>query len=362
MKISDVVNRVREVLPEHTDLFGDILSISSITATGGIATITTSAAHNISTGDAVTVANVATRTPIDSVLNDGLLFTFTTSLDHDLTFGWPEHGNIELGGFTDGDWNNSFKLISSNNRREFIINSVNSNPTLNGNEYLLEYNRFDGVDGVYSATVTGVNTFTVSGDFSDGVYTPINGAIYTNPRVASTIDIDRAIEEYTKNDIQDYWIFVEPVNVEISKDRSTMSDANNSIANGNEMRTRMIDGFTLYIIAPTSNQIAGEVALDVCRHDLLLPLMKTLYGYQFDTGTSNPMDFRATLNSHGVRAYDRAYMVYAYEFEVVIDLTNDDAVNPRDTRAFRDIDYNLKTQNPDADIMDVHIDLDINPI
>lgn len=363
MRIADVVNRLKTSLPNYTGLFCDIVSVSSVIASGGVATITTTTPHGLSTGREVTVSNVATRTPINSVLKDGLIYTFTTLIDHDLTFGWDDHNRVELGGFTDIAWNTEFDLKSSNNRREFTINSANSIPTLNGNEYLLELNRVDGIDGNYGITVINTTTFTVNGDFNDGVYTPINGVIYSNPRIAATIDIDRAIDEYTKYNSNQFWLMVEPVNVDISKDRSTFSDATNTIANGNDMRTRMIDGFTAYIIAPTSQEIAGEVALDICRHDLLLPMMKSLYGFQFATGTSNQMDFKTTLKSHGVTAYDRAYLVYSYEFEVVVDLTNDDAVDDKATRAFRNIDYTQSMGGDDTTDMTVSdIDLDIQPI
>ena len=289
MRISDVVKQIRAVLPNYTDLFGDAIGITSITASGNIATVTTTTAHGLSSGNAVTVAGVETRTPISSASQDGINFVFETGLDHDLTLGWPEHENIELGGFTDANW----------------------------------------------------NTFTVSGKFNDGTYTPVNGSVNLNPRVAVVIDIDRALEEYTKQGVDDYWLFVEPMDAEVSKDRDTYSDATATIANGQDMRTRIIDGFVCYVVAPVTNQIAGEASLDVCRHDLLLPMMRTLYGTKFDTGLTNAADFRTILNGHGVAAYNKAYLVYRYEFQVTMDLTDDDTVLPTETRAFRDINYSL---------------------
>lgn len=363
MRISDVVKQIRAVLPTYTDLFGDIVTINSISAFGGTATITTSSAHGLSTGQAVTIVGVETRTPISAFVQDGLNFTFTTSADHDLTFDWPEHNKIELGGFTDSSWNASFTLTSSDNRRNFKVQSANTAPVLNGNEYLLEDNRVDGLNGVYSITVTGMTTFTVNGDFLDGTYTPINGKVFSAPRVASVINIDRALDEYTKQNLNDFWIFVEPLNVDVSKDRNTFSDATVTIAGGNDIRTRMIDGFTVYIVAPTTDQIAAETALDICRHDLLLPMMRTLYGLALPTGVSNPADFKTTLNGHGVSAYERAFLVYNYEFQVIIDLTEDDMVLPSQTRAFRNIDYTENIGNDDTTDMTITaLNLDKVPI
>lgn len=359
MRISDVARQIRAVLPNYTDRFGDSVSITSITASAGVATIVTSSAHGLNNSQAVSITGVETHTPISSLSKDGLNYTFSTSSDHDLTFGWQEHKNVKLGGFTNPDWNSSFTLKSSNNRRIFVVQTPLAEPTLNGNEYLLEF-RIDGVNGVYPVTVVDATTFTISGSFADGTYS--NGRVSLNPRVAAVVDIDRALESYTKQQIDDFWIFVEPVDVQVSKDRSTYSDATATIASGNDIRTRMIDGFSVYIVVSTSQQIAASTAVDICRHELLLPLMKTLYGLKLDTGTSNEPNFRTTLESHGVAAYDKAYLVYRYSFEVVVDLTNDDQVEPLATRAFRDIDYTQSVGDADVSDLTANIDLDIVPI
>lgn len=346
MRISDVVKQIALVLPRYTDLFADVQSVESIVASGGIATVTTTERHNLNDGAAVTIVGVETRTPIASFERTGLNYVFTTSEDHDLTFGWPEHENIQLGGFTDSEFNSSFKLKASDTRNSFKIMGSGANPVLNGNEYLLEPERVDGVNGIFGVTVTGLNTFTISGDFSDGIYTPINGKVFSNPRVSGTIDIDRSLDQYTKQNVSDFWAFVEPVDANVSKDRSAYSDATATITSGQEMRTRIVDGFIVYIYAPTSDDIAGMDALDICRHDLMLPMMRTLYGANFDTGLScENGDFRTILNGHGVAAYKKAFMVYRYEFEVVIDLTDSDTVLPANTRAFRNVDYNLSIQD-----------------
>lgn len=363
MKIADIVNQMALVLPNYTDYFGSVASITSIIASGGVAAVTTASPHGLTTGRAATLAGVETRTPISSYDAIGFNYTFTTSADHDLTFGWAENDSIELGGFTDAAWNTTYTLKSSGNRKEFLVQSAESAPTLNGNEYLLEPDRIDGINGLYSVTVTGADTFTIAGGFNDGTYTPVNGKVSINPRIAGTIDIDRSLEEYTKQSVNDFWIFVEPIDANVSKDRSAYSDATATIANGQEMRTRIIDGFTVYIYAPTSDEIAGVDALDICRHDLLLPMMRTLYGVKFDTGLTDEADFRTILNNHGVAAYNKAFLVYRYEFEVVADLTDSDTVLPSGTRAFRDINYTQSNGGADTPTMDIDvIDLDIDPL
>lgn len=342
MRIAEVVSQIREILPNYTDLFADVLTISSITASGGVATIVTDSAHSLATGQATTIVGVEMRTPISAFSQSGLNFTFTTSASHDLTYGWPENSTIELGGFTSGDWNADFTLKAAESRNSFKVASGNSAPVLNGNEYLLEPSRIDGINGAYAVTVIDSTSFTVSGDFLDGTYTPVNGKVVSNPRVASVVDIDRALDEYTKQAINKFWLFVEPENASISKDRNSFSDANVALTTGTDLRSRIIDGFTAYIVAPTQNEIAAELAVDICRHDLLLPMMQTLYGFKFSSGLTNNTEFKTSLKEHGVASYDRAFLVYRYSFEVVSDLTCGDQVKDTQTRAFRNISY---TQN-----------------
>ena len=141
----------------------------------------------------------------------------------------------------------------------------------------------------------------------------------------------------------------------MSKDRSTFSDGVATRAAGEDMRTRIVDGFNVFIVQTITEQIAGLTALDIARHDMLLPMMKSVYGTRFDTGLSGGPDFRTVLTGHGVTLYNKAQLVYVYEFEVTTDLTNDDVVDNEDNRAFRDIDSTL---NVGVEEMTVNVNLD----
>jgi len=355
MKIAEVVNQIRAVLPGYTNYFHDQVNIASIAASAGSALVTTTTAHGLKTGQLVNMSGVGVKTPIDSFTVSGTNYTFTTTTDHDITFGWPEHANITLGGFTNSAWNGSKVLKSSNNRRQFVIQQAGAAPSLNGNEYLLEV-RVDGINGSYLVTVNSPTTFTITGSFVNGAYLPLNGKVASNVRVASTVDIERALEQYTKNIETRFWMFVEPVDADVSKDRTSFSDAIATRANGDDMRMRIIDGFTVYIVAPTDEQMAAETALDICRHDLLLPMCRTLYGTKFSTGLTTAAEFKTILARHSVTAYNRAFLVYSYEFEVVMDLTDTDQVLPSATRAFRDIENVIGVGNSEI-TSDINLDL-----
>ena len=359
MKLSDVINQFRAVLPKYTDLFSSVIGISSITVSGGIATIDTAAAHGLTTGANITISDVQTRTPIDSVSKDGNVYTFTTSSPHDLTFGWPEHETVTFSGFTDAAWNSSFTLLAVPNRKTFKVRSSNSLPSLNTNEVLLEI-RSDGVNGRWLATVVDSDTFTIAGDFVDGVYS--GGTVGSSQRISGAVNIQRALEQYTKQNLSDFWMFVVMGDAEISKDRTTFSDAVSTKTTGNDMRLRLVDGFSIYVLKNTTQDIAAVEAIDICRHDLLLPVLKSVNGVRFTTGLTGSSDFRTVLLGHNAFDYNRAVLVYEYNFEVVMDLTDSDTVEDSDTRAFRDIDYTEEIGGDDTEDMTVNIDLDEEPL
>lgn len=360
MRITDVINQLRGVIPKYTDYFSTVLSVSTITASGGTATIVTSSPHGLTTGMNIVLKDVLTETSINGVSQDGLVFTFTTATDHDLTLGWPEHEYITLDGFTDVDWNGSFKLLGVPNRRTFKVNSTNTLPTLNSNE-ILEEIRIDGVNGRYSLTVVDDTTIEVTGDFNDGTYS--GGNISTAQRISGAVTVERALEQYTAQNLTDLWMFVVMSDASTSKDRSTYSDATSTKTAGNDMRLRLVDGFSLYIIKNTTEDITAIEAIDICRHDLLLPILKSINGIRFDTGLTYDGDFRCIFTGHTYFDYNRAIIIYQYDFEVVMDLTNDDVVEPEDTRAFRDIDYYLTLGGDDTDQMTVlPVDLDEEPL
>jgi hypothetical protein len=359
VKLSDVVIQLALLLPKYTNRLSSILSISSITVSAGVVTVITSVPHGLVNGAVITVADVESLTPITAVSKNGNIYTFTTGIDHDLTSTWPEHAAVELSGFTDGAWNSSFILVDVPNRRNFKVQSINSLPVLTGSEVLHEI-RTDGVNGRQIITVINDTTFTYSGSFLDGNY--FGGTLNSNVRVAGSVNFERADEQYTKQLADNLWCFVVMHDAEVSKDRQSFSDATATRTTSDDMRLRLIDGFSVFYFMPTADDITAVNAMDVCRHEMLLPTLKSVFGARFDTGLSGAADFRTVLTGHGVMQYNRAYLVYEYGFEFVTDLTNDDAVNQGNTRAFRDISYTQLVGSTDVTDMTVSINLDDEPL
>lgn len=363
MRLNDVANQLRLLLPQYTDRFSTTLTASSITVSGSVATIITSAPHGLTTGKTIIMNGVGRKTPIEAVTKDGLIVNIGTSVDHDQTMNWYSNpsdrstlGKVVLGGFTVSGWNTSHTLKSVPNRRNFTFQSALSLPTLNGNEYVLEVEA-GRMTGAFTVTVVNTTTFTITGSFTSGTY--IGGKISKNPRVAVAIDgVDAWTRVLTPQATGDFCIYVLPTPVATSKDRSELSDAIAGKTNGADFRLKVISGFSLLIIAPTHAELSAGLAIDVCRYELRGPIYKCLAGAIFDSGVSEPAKYKAVPIDDAVVNYEKAILGYSYEFQVPFDISLDDTVPPAQTSAFRDITYELEV----ADGMNAPINLDDEPI
>lgn len=341
IRMQDVADHLRRHLPEETERFHDVVSVASVVASSTSATVVTSADHSLQSGRLVALVGVESRTPIASVSKSGLLTTFVTSADHDLTENNPSSATVPLAGFTDDAWNAFHELVNVANRRTFTVRNLLAEPTLNGNELLLEPDRIDGINGLYPVTVANKTTFTIAGSFIAGTYTPVNGKVISNPRVFVSPTVEQA-HQWFEDDPESFWCFVIPADAVVSKDRSSQSDAVATIADGDTLRLTMIDEFSVMVFAPTSEDLAGGLAVDICRHELLGPILRSLYGLKFGTGlTCGEADYRLIMIGHGITDYRKAYMVHEYMFQAPADLTDADAASDAPSRAFRDIDMSI---------------------
>ena len=361
MRLVDIAAHAADYLPQFTDYFTDTSLISSVTVApdGQSATVETTTPHNLNVGNTVTFSGTAQRTPISNVSVVGGQVTFTTSINHDLTLGWPPQENITIGGFTNSALNGSFRLVGVPNRRNFVIETTET-ISLNGNEYLLEIDR---VDSLYKAfeivTVPTPTSFVVNGDFQVANYEPSQGKIQGGTRVYAVTDLARSIEEYAKENTGEFALFIAGHPIEASKDRSTFSDAIAERSKGSDQRQKVVDGFDLLIVAPTSNELLGAQAADICRHDLLEPLSRTFNGQSFGTGLSdNDQSYRTVFLSSGIETYVGAYLVYRYSYQQSFDLTYNDSFRS-DNAAFRDTFVSVRTGQQQAT---ANANLDVEPL
>lgn len=338
MTLTEIVNQIRLNLSIYTSILPSIYFDGII----------------VNGGEAIVFFNSPKRNPL--IAGDPIIFTgvnyivqllpnfyspsenvyvFETLTDHDLTENWHETVTFALFQEFESEWNNAFKLLTVPNRRTFSIESNLPPPTIMG---ALVENRIDGINGYYQVIEPANNFFKFATSAIDGGY--YGGTLLSGVRVAAAANIDRVLEQYTKQNTDDLWMIVLPVDVDVAKSIYADSDAVATITASDDFRLRLLDGFTLAIIKSTVNESAAVEAVDLCRHDLLKPILKTLCGVRFESGLTTSGDFRSSLIGHGVMRYTEAYIVYRYDFEVVMDTVVEDTVIEGDVTAFRDIELN----------------------
>lgn len=352
MSPSEIVNQVRATLPRYTDLFTDNIANTSISVASGLATATTPSNHGLKDGDAVLIANAVTPNSIVSVSVEGLLFTFETAVNHDLTLG--EQETVTLSGFTDPDWNKSFILRDVPNRKQFVVQSANTVPTLNSNEELNEV-LITGVNGIFEITKISNTQFSFNTSSRD---TNTTATIKSNPRVTAVPDVDEMARQYTEQKIDSFWAFVVLGAVSASKDRSIKSDRLNSRTAADDKRSNYSQPFSIYVLAPAQDQYSALRSMDRCYQELLFPFTKSLVGFKPTSPLTEQSVFVVTFAGSSNAGYNRATYIHQYDFEFAFDLVNEDSVEPLSNQAFREIPSSFLVGNDEPLTGDLNLDED----
>lgn len=354
--MSEVAEQLQELLPASTGLFNDTVAIDTVSVSSGVCLVDTSQDHGLFPGQIVALARVETRTPLSSATQNGMITTFMTSSDHDLTEGNPDTETVPLTGFTDPSWNGSHVLAEVANRRSFSIRAPLSAPVLNGAEVLLEPDRIDGINGLYEITSASGSQFSISTPgVADGSYTPVMGVVASSPRIYVAATLERAREVFDQGG-GGFCCFVVPSGGVVSKDRATDSDAISARTPGNSLRIKLLDTFSVFVFAPVSDQLSAEEAIDLCVDEALGAIVKSIFGTRFSTPFAcDRTEFRIIFTGHEPFSYDRSVLVYQYLFEAPVDLSSDDAVFAR-SRAFRDVGYTQFTGTQQLTVLDIDID------
>lgn len=362
MKASDVITKMVEELPFYTDLFTPKLNIISLTRSGATVTAQTSAAHGLTTNDLIIMTGAKTPIAISSLSQVDGVATAVTAADHDLTEGW-ENGlpsdapNVELSGATQSEYNGSHAMLSVPNRRTFTfaVDSGAASPATGSPKLLEQFNT--GYNGQHQITVTGADTFTYQ--ITTTPDSPAEGTIEVahGSRVSGAVDFDAADKAYTKQGTKDdLWAFVVINDTTANKDRRDDTDATFTQGGGTEFRQRIITPFTVYVFAPTSDEIAGREARDKMQ-DVRIALFKVLLRAIFGSGLSSAQVFTTAFNSDGYVAYNNSRYVHGFVFEIVSDITYGDTSRPAENVAFRDVALNYNDELGTTELS-VTVDLD----
>lgn len=365
MKGSDIIRQLHAFLPKFTSLFSDTLAVTSMVFAGGTVTVTTAAAHNLTTDDTIVVDGALSPNPITTLTSLDGIATAETTNDHHLTELWPhgEDSTIEISGSADPEYNGTKKLLFVPNRKKFTYKIDSGAPVSTTGGVLDEVVNF-GYNGLHQITVTGSTTFTYP--ITATVGTPATGTIIlsTKTRISGGIVTQKIIDSYTKQAKDDYWGFVIIEPRTASKSRTTLNDADFARGPGDDPRQKIIQNLSFYVFVPCKDEIAARASLDTM-DDLLIALFKSLLGFKPPSPLGETPQNGISYVSDELLEYRDSFLVYRFQFQNLIDITSCDTfIDPIDN-AFRDIhiDYidPIVTDGDDI-IMTSDIDLDDEPL
>lgn len=360
MKIDYVVNQLKSVLPFITDYFTDSIDVTSISRIGQTVTVETSSNHLLNNNDYVYISGSKSPVKILTINRIGNIATAVTEDPHDLTEEY--FTTCEIYGANQQEYNGNKKLLSVPNRKTFTFEVLGSPATpatgtiyLNDNYYYRNYN------GRYQITSTGANSFTYQLPANKLPISPAQGDIKVkkNPRIARSIDIERALEAYTAQNQNKLFIFVSEDGVSPSNDRYQLDDTTYKWTTGVEYRQRIIFNFSLYVITPAIQSIAGGYEVDLMAE--IRPLLfKSLLRVIFPTNFYADPTYAVAYAGDETYFYNTAYYVRVFKFQSAADIVYQDTVNPQFNVAFRDIYSKIYLENQTS--ADSYINLDKEPL
>lgn len=363
MKTEDIIRQLQGALPNFTDKFTDNFSVSSLTRSGTTVTAITTAPHLLSTGGYAFIFGAKNPVVISTLTQAGGIASAETATDHNLVFSQAEkklnqETYVDIDGATETKYNGTHELLSSVNRRNFTysIDATAASPA-GGSPELLQDN--GGYNGWHQVTVVDPTTFTY--EITETPNSPAAGTIEARvyPRITGAVSSEKVIAAYTKKPPDELFAFVVVNDKVANKSREVMSDATTTPGRGAEYRQLVIQPFTVFVIFPTTQSIAGRQERDAA-DDLVRPFMRSLLRVKFPTGFTEDPFSGCTFSTDGFFEYNEAIYVHAYQFETTAWITYGDTTAPEIPAAFRTINLNFKSTLSDTagTIMTAKIDLD----
>jgi len=337
MKTNDIVNILRERLPQLTTSFNAQQDISSLTAAAGLATMNFAIPNTVlKTGDKVLITGSLVNNPITSLSHVNGLATAITTNVHDLTEGYS---SITISGATQAGYNGTFTLIDVIDEKTFTFNVASSTISpATGSPVLMEnveidFNGYQTITKIsttqFTFQIANIGTLTSSG-------TP---KVNYNFRIHGTVDIETAIESYTAQAKTDYFLFVETDDTTSNKDRFNVIDSNYIFKEGQDFTQNCIQPINLYFIVNCKDDMLATTYKDIME-DLRGLLFSSFVSLSVANYLKENNVSGITYKTDGKFLYNKAIYVHRFVFEAISEITKEDIATPERGVAFRNIELN----------------------
>ena len=354
MIAKDVVLALQARIPVLTDDFSESVGIASVVVAGITVTVTTSGVHGLATGEAANILNVVTPVTIASINRVDTIATIVTNEDHDFTLSDREKSKkvdkqVLVSGATEAEFNGSFKLLNVINRRTIEVEVADSGAASATGSPILEngINPLYGYNGFFAITVLSTTVFTYELPkvlTIDGIVDITSKAVVSH-RIARVVNLERAVLAYTKQNIDEDFLFVVIGDVVANKNRSTQTDATDTDVGGDFYRQQLNQQCAVYLAQNSTDSVAAGRQRD--KAEEIAPLLfKSILLQAFPTGFTVSERSKLTFVSHGFvdTGLEPPVNMHEYIFEQNAELYIDDTVGAPDDVAFRNIDMTFNNQ------------------
>ncbi len=149
----EIVNRLKEVVGKYNSDFVDLLGIASLSRSGTIATAVTTSAHNLTTGDYVTMTGAQEPIAISSITRVDNIVTVVTATPTNLIdpskydINLRKELTVTISGVTPSEYNGTFQLLTVSDDRLTLTYKITTTPaaaSVNGFVLLSDYDGYNG--------------------------------------------------------------------------------------------------------------------------------------------------------------------------------------------------------------------------
>lgn len=301
-------------LPMFTDLFSQIVTVSSASVDASNIITVNAPLHGLNTGSIAVISSGEARNSVNSVVanSDGTA-TLTTNYDHDLITPSQslDQKTIVLTGFTPSAWNYEANIIEKIDGTNVIIStSEKVAPTANG--------YFPGSRNILGfQTVTKIDddnfSYVVAGK-QIPVGTIDNLGLTVSFRMSVSSSVERAEAIYTKKDTNKYALYVVMQDVEVSKSQHTESDLVLAFTPGDFQLIKHGVNFEIIVFAPTDNDLSGSEAEENFYGAIYEALLAVFMGFGL-APQSSAIRYVTGPAGHGPGLENAAYHQHVYSWQ-----------------------------------------------
>ena len=318
MRAVYVVNRLKEELPKFTDDFSTILSVSSLTRSSTTITCITSAAHNLTTGNYVTIRGAKEPIALNTITFSNGIATATSLTDHKLSD--PSRYSLEnlplyveisgATGFT-GTW----ELVSVPTNLTFTFKVSGSPSNVSGGFLLLEDP--DGYNGYKQITVTSTTAFTYT--TTGAMQSPAQGTIEVSclTRIDYAATAQRIKDYYSTNSsgTLQTWAFVVMGQNQAFRNDTVVGDSSSAKRTNESYWYTMQQAFSVYVVIPSATSTLGGNTADTAK-SYLQPIIKTLSNYIFESDFNEQQTQPCVFANDEGDDYIEATYTHRFDFSV----------------------------------------------